>query len=63
VFERFYRVTHHGRAAGAGIGLAVCKGVVEAHGGRIWVSPRRGGGSTFAISLPGVRAAAAEGGG
>ncbi|HEY8742457.1 MAG TPA: ATP-binding protein [Chloroflexota bacterium] len=55
VFDRFYRVTHHGRAAGAGVGLAVCKGIVEAHGGRIWVTPRPGGGSTFALSLPGVR--------
>jgi two-component system, OmpR family, sensor histidine kinase KdpD len=52
VFDRFYRVTQDGRTAGMGVGLAVCKGIVEAHSGRIWVSPALGGGSTFAFSLP-----------
>jgi two-component system sensor histidine kinase KdpD len=52
VFDRFYRVTQDGRTAGTGVGLAVCKGIVEAHSGRIWVSPALGGGSTFAFSLP-----------
>lgn len=61
VFDRFYRVTQHGRAAGAGVGLTVCKGIVEAHGGRIWVRPAPGGGSTFAFSLPLVVAERSEG--
>ena len=58
VFDRFYRVTQKGHTAGTGVGLAVCKGIIEAHGGRIWMYPRRGGGSIFVFSLP---AASTEG--
>ncbi len=51
VFERFYRVPGQ-RASGAGLGLAICKGFVEAHGGRIWVEDNPEGGAVFAFTLP-----------
>jgi two-component system sensor kinase FixL len=40
-----------------GIGLAVCKRIIDAHGGRIWASPRPEGGTDFTFSLPATREA------
>ena len=50
IFGMFSRADHE--ADGVGIGLAVCRRVVEAHGGRIWVEPADGGGSAFRFTLP-----------
>jgi len=52
VFEKFFRGKDV-RAAGAGLGLAVCRGIVVAHGGTIEAQPRDGGGATFRVWLPG----------
>ena len=50
IFGMFARMEP--RVDGSGIGLAVCRRVVEAHGGRIWVEPAEGGGSAFRFTLP-----------
>lgn len=49
VFEKFYRAS---AAPGAGLGLAICKAVVEAHGGTIIAENRPGGGAVFRLTLP-----------
>ena len=54
IFERFYRVNTklHRTTPGAGLGLYICKIIVEAHGGCIWAKNRLQGGSIFSFSLP-----------
>jgi len=52
LFELFERGRSPGRAPGAGIGLAVCKRIIDEHGGRIWCNPRPGGGAEFHFTLP-----------
>ncbi|HYT37296.1 MAG TPA: ATP-binding protein, partial [Ktedonobacteraceae bacterium] len=54
VFDKFYRVLGRtaGRPTGSGLGLAVSRGLVEAHGGRIWAENREGGGAVFRFTLP-----------
>ncbi len=50
VFDKFYRARPTG--GGVGLGLTVCRGIVEAHGGKIWAKHRDGGGAAFQFTLP-----------
>ena len=54
LFERFHRGTNvdDRRFAGMGLGLYICRGIVEQHGGRIWAESTLGQGSTFHVTLP-----------
>jgi NtrC-family two-component system sensor histidine kinase KinB len=54
LFERFYRteVAVQSEVEGLGLGLHICKLLVEAHGGRIWVESTHGAGTTVSFALP-----------
>lgn len=55
IFERFYQAdsgTSSHKAGGVGLGLAICKGIIEAHKGRIWAQSELGKGSAFTFTLP-----------
>jgi two-component system sensor histidine kinase KdpD len=52
IFEKFHRTDAAPTVRGAGLGLAICQGIVLAHGGRIWAENRPGGGATLRFTLP-----------
>ena len=51
IFDKFYRVAG-GQGGGVGLGLAICRGIVMAHGGQLFVVDRAGGGAEFHFRLP-----------
>jgi two-component system sensor histidine kinase KdpD len=58
-FEKFSRGRNTG-VSGTGLGLFICRKIVDAHGGRIWAQRRASGGATVAFSIPLVPAAAPD---
>ncbi len=52
VFNKFYRVQRPDIVAGTGLGLSISKGILEAHGGKIWAENRSGGGTIIKVHLP-----------
>jgi two-component system sensor histidine kinase KdpD len=52
IFDKFYRAQQPNGSGGAGLGLSISKGIVEAHAGRIWAEQRAEGGMIFTIAIP-----------
>ena len=55
IFERYYTRKRSANKSGSGLGLSIARGIVEAHGGRIWVESAVGEGAAFFVALPATR--------
>lgn len=55
IFERYYTRRREANKSGSGLGLAIVRGIVEAHGGHVWVESVVGEGSTFFVALPAAK--------
>lgn len=51
IFDKFFRIHPERAQSGVGLGLSICRAIVEAHGGDIWVTNRSGGGARFQLNL------------
>jgi two-component system sensor histidine kinase KdpD len=52
VFDKFYRLRSSKHVSGSGLGLSICKGIIEAQGGSIWVDPLESSGNRFVFTVP-----------
>jgi len=52
IFDKFHRGVQDAASGGIGLGLTICRGIISAHGGRIWAENRPGGGALFRFTLP-----------
>jgi two-component system sensor histidine kinase KdpD len=52
IFEKFHRITSEGNQGGAGLGLTICRSIINAHCGRIWADNLPSGGAVFHFALP-----------
>jgi two-component system, LuxR family, sensor kinase FixL len=50
--ERLFEPFMTTKKSGMGVGLSICRTIIDAHGGRIWIEETPGGGATFAFTLP-----------
>lgn len=52
IFQKFRRGAAQGRTGGVGLGLTICRGIIDAHGGRLWAANHPDGGAVFSFTLP-----------